>query len=193
MEEREEYPRLLGTQLLAQFQSALDDLQIALERCPKEQWEASLWRVRTTDPWVWPRNDEGVQPRTEEQIQVFSAFWMVAYHCLRFVDFYLWDGVGSWAPPPRFRDGPEEQPIGADGAAPLPSTVYSPDELLEYIRYCRVRARDVLTTLSSTHLERRCAQTHPHSGKTFQQLLDVNLQHVAGHAQQLMERLRSHE
>jgi hypothetical protein len=157
-----------------------------------EQWEASLRRVRTTDPWVWPRKDEGVQPRTEEQIQVFSAFWMVAYHCLRFVDFYLWDGIGSWTPPSRFCDGPEEQPIGADGAAALPSTVYSRDELLEYVRHCRVRAGDVLTTPSSTRLERRCPPAHTHGGKTFRQLLDVNLEHLSEHSRQLMERVRSH-
>ena len=82
-----------------------------------------MWRVKRTDPWMWPHADMDDGSRTEEQIQVFSAFWLVAYHCLFFVDFYLWDGTGDWSPPPAFQGGHAEQPIGADGAAPLPRSL----------------------------------------------------------------------
>lgn len=140
--------------------------------------------MEPSDPWMWPR--DGASPgRTVAQIQVFSAFWMVAYHCLRFVDFYLWDGSGTWSPPERFAGGPEEDPIGADGAARLPRVRYTREDLLGYAGHCRRRARSVLGSLSEEQLRRRCGPEHPHRGKTFAQLLDFNLAHLREHADQL--------
>src|SRR5581483_6566517 len=121
-----------------------------------------------------------------EQVQVFSAFWMVAYHCLHHVDLYLWDGTGEWRPPPSFADGPELEPIGADGAAVLPRVHYDREDLLEYVDYCRRRAREVLSNLSDERLQiRRYPPGHPHRGRTFGQLLDVNLAHLREHTAQL--------
>jgi hypothetical protein len=174
-----------GRELLPEFEPAIDELESGLRACPEDRWEAPLWRVRLSDPWMLPRRGVVDGSRTEEAIQVFSAFWMVAYHCLHFLDFYLWDGSGSWRPPVRFIGGPEDQPIGDDGAAPLPSQVYTRDDLLGYLAYCRTRARAVFGGLTESQLPRRCGPQHPHRGKTFEELLQVNLAHLREHAQQL--------
>jgi DinB superfamily len=150
-----------------------------------------MWKVKRTDPWMWPRAEMDDGSRTEEQIQVFSAFWLVAYHCLFFVDFYLWDGTGDWSPPPEFAGGHAEQPIGADGAAPLPSGTYSRSELLGLVDHCRKRSRGVLSALTDEQLSLRCGSWHPHRGKTFRELLQVNLAHLGEHGGQLEAAVRT--
>ncbi len=135
---------------------------------------------------MWPRDGGETAGRTEAQIQVFSAFWMVAYHCLHYVDFYLWDGTGDWRPPPRFADGPEMNSIGPDGAARLPQVSYSRDDLLEYLEYARRRARSVLGGLTESQLQlRRHRPDHPHRSRTFGELLQINLDHLREHTAQL--------
>jgi hypothetical protein len=180
-----EEPIIHGAELAASFEQGIDLLEDAIRRCPDDRWQASLWRVERTDPWVWPTKAQDAGTRTEEQIQVFSSFWMIAYHCLFFVDYYLWDGVGDWSTPPSFIGGPVDQGIGPDGAAVLPDLVYSREQLLDYVDYCRARARDVLGNLTVEQTRRICGPRHPRSGATFGQLLEVNLAHLREHGAQL--------
>jgi hypothetical protein len=144
-----------------------------------------MWKVKRTDPWMWPRESHDGPNRTEEQIQVFSSFWKVAAHCLFFVDFYLWDGTGHWSAPPELAGGPEDLPIGEDGAAILPSRAYTREELLRVLDHCRRRARGVLGSLTETQLRRQLPANHPRSGKTFEELLVINLDHLGEHGGQL--------
>jgi hypothetical protein len=180
-----EEPAAGRAQLAASFEQAIDVVENAIRQCSDDLWQASLWRVRRTDPWVWPTKDENAGTRTEEQIQVFSSFWLVAYHCLFFADYYLWDGVGDWSTPPAFAGGAEDQAIGPDGAAVLPNLVYTREQLLNYAAHCRARARAVLGNLTAEQTRRRCGPRHPHREKTFGELLEVNLVHIGEHGAQL--------
>jgi hypothetical protein len=175
-----------GAKRLAEFEAAIDHLEQAVSDCPEARWDASVWVVKKTDPWVWPKDGPG-DGRTEEAIQVFSSFWLIAYHCLFFLDMYLWDCVGRWATPPEFANGPVDQGIDEYGAARFPNIHYTPEQLLEYVRYCRSRARQVLRSLTERQLRSRTPAWHPHAGKTFKALLNVNLTHVREHSQQLAD------
>ena len=170
--------------MLGDYESAIDRLEQALKDCPDDHWDSSLWVVKRTDPWVWPKRGEG-DGRTEEAIQVFSSFWLIAYHCLFFLDLYCWDETGTFATPTEFADGPEDQGIDEFGAARFPNVEYSREQLLRYVDYCRGRVRKTLANLTPAQRAIRLRPGHPHAGKTFEQLLGVNLAHVREHGDQL--------
>ena len=170
--------------VLGDFQSAIDRLEESVKDCPDEHWGSSLWVVKRTDPWMWPGAGDG-DGRTEEAIQVFSAFWLIAYHCLFFLDLYCWDEIGRFATPPDFANGPEDQGIDEFGAARFPNVMYSRDQLLGYVDYCRSRVRETLTNLTHAQCAIKLSPGHPQAGKTFEQLLGVNLAHVREHGDQL--------
>jgi hypothetical protein len=169
---------------LAAFEAALDRLEWALRECPDERWDASVWRVERTDPWMWPREGGG-DGRTDEDIQVFSAFWLVAYHCLFFLDFYLWDGTGNWSVMPGFENGPEDQGIDEQGAARFPNTHYSRAQLLGYLEYGRRRMREVVGAVTRRQLALVMPGGHPRAGRTFEHVVRANLQHLREHGEQL--------
>lgn len=172
--------------MVVEFDEAIDVLERALRECPDELWEAPAWRVLKTDPWVWPRPGvEPIEERTEESIQSFAAVWAVAYHCLWFLDFYSTVDISSFESPGYARGGPEEQSWPADGAAPLPAPVYPRDVLLRFLEHGRAKVRRVLPALTDEELAAELPAHHPHHGKTFQQLLGVNLAHVREHGGQL--------
>lgn len=176
--------------LAREFDEAIDQLETALRDCSDELWEASLWEVKRTDPWIWPANDKPEPGRTDDSIQIFSAIWMVAYHCLFYLDFYLTTDMASFQTPEYIRGGVEEDPINEFGTAKFPDRVYPRDLLLEYLAYGRARARDVISSVTDSDLAKRCPPHHPHAGKTLDQLLRVNLAHVREHGGQIRDFLR---
>lgn len=172
--------------LCRQFDEALDVFEDALRSCPDELWEASLWHVPRTDPWVWPApGTEPIPERTDESIQQFSAFWAVAYHCLFFLDFYVRADPAGFTTPEYVRGGPEEMDWPADGAAPLSDRVFDRPTLLDYLTHGRRQVRERIETMAPAELEERCASWHPHAGKTLDQLLQVNLAHIREHGGQM--------
>jgi hypothetical protein len=175
-------------ELCRAFDDAIDVLEEALRTCPDDRWEASMWHVPRTDPWVWPApGREPIPERTDESIQQFSAVWTVAYHCLWFLDFYVTADPDGFESPELVRGGPEELPWPADGAAPLADRVFSRDDLLAYAAHGRSRVRQRVETMPAAELDTRCPPGHPHAGKTLRELLDVNLAHVREHGTQLLE------
>jgi DinB family protein len=168
--------------LQRRFDEAIADLEQALRSCPDRLWETSMWRVHTSDPWLWPHSGTPPIPeRTEESIQQFSWFCTVAYHCLWFLDFYLTTDPAGVQSPDYVRGGPEEQGMAADGAAPLPHPRYGRDVLLRYLDHGRRRLHDRLASATEQELASTCPIGHPHAGKTLLELIEVNLQHVQDH------------
>jgi hypothetical protein len=80
----------------------------------------SLWSDRSREPQVW----------------------YLAYHTLFWLDFYLTGKEDEYQPPPPF--GLEE----LDPASILPERVYTREELLHYLDYCRKKAKRMLAALS---------------------------------------------
>jgi hypothetical protein len=171
--------------LLRAFDDAIDVLEAGLRTCPDDLWEKSLWEVKRTDAWIWPPKDEPEPGRTDATIQVFSALWMVAYHCLFYLDFYVTTDMESFETPEYIRGGVEEDPINEFGAARFPDHVYPRELLLRYLDHGRARAREVIASLADEDLAKRCPRHHPHAGKTLAQLLDVNLEHIREHGGQI--------
>jgi DinB superfamily len=179
--------------LVREFDEAIDVLEAALRRCPEALWEASLWKVERTDPGIWPRDDQPEPGRTDESIQVFSALWKVAYHCLFYLDWYVTTEMmampiapgGSFATPEFIRGGVEEDPFNENWTLKLPNHVYRRELLLEYLDYGRKRARQVISSLTDDDLAKTCGPDHPHAGKTLEQLLQINLAHLREHGGQI--------
>lgn len=173
--------------LRQRFVAALDVMERALLACPEELWAGSVWPVRRTDPWVWPR--DGVSPiteRTDESIQQLSGFCNVAYHCLWFLDFYVTTDVAGFQSPEYVRGGPEEQGMAADGAVPVPVRPCYPREvLLAYLNHGRDRVLERIAKATTADLAAACPRGHPHHGKSLRQLLEVNLDHVREHGGQM--------
>jgi hypothetical protein len=181
--------------LVQEFDEAINLLEGALRECPQALWEASLWKVERTEPGIWPENDQPEPGRTDDSIQVFSALWKVAYHCLFYLDWYVTTEMmvtpitpeGSFATPEFIRGGLEEDPFNEDWTLKLPDHVYSRELLLQYLDYGRAHARQVLSSLTEEDLERTCGPYHPHAGKTLAQLLQVNLAHLREHGGQISQ------
>ena len=174
-------------ELCRQFDDAIDGLVQALRDCPGELWEASMWHVPRTDPWVWPA--PGIEPvpeRTDESIQQFSAVWAVGYHCLWFLDFYVTADGAGFESPTYVRGGPEEMAWPADGAAPLADRALTREALLAYAEHGRRRVRERILEMAEEEFAARCPPNHPHAGKTLIDLLTVNLAHLREHGGQLL-------
>lgn len=181
--------------LIQEFEVALDDLERALRQCPDELWDASVWAVKKTDPWVWPAaGTDPVPERTEESIQRFSAFWIVASHCLFFLDFYVTRPGENFAPPENVRGGPEDQGFAADGAVAVPdmTVTFSKDVLLGYLDYGRRRMRDAITAMTDEELATPVPDNHPWAGSTVEELLRINVDHVKEHGRQLLRFVEKH-
>jgi hypothetical protein len=178
--------------VIEEFDEAIGCLERALRTCPDELWESSLWEVKRTDPWIWPANGEPEPGRTDETIQVFSAVWVIAYHCLFYLDFYLTTDMATFATPDFIRGGVEEDPINEFGAAKFPEPVYPRELLLHYLDYGRSRAHQVISSLTDDELAQKCPPYHPHAGKTLAQLLQVNLDHIREHGGQIADFVEAH-
>jgi hypothetical protein len=172
--------------LTQEFDEAIDVLEAALRACPDELWGASLWEVKRTDPWIWPQHGDPEPGRTDETIQIFSAIWVIAYHCLFYLDFYTTTDMESFATE-YIRGGVEEDPINEFGTAKFPDPVYPRELLLRYLDYGRNRIHEVLATVTDEDLAKKCPPNHPWAGSTLAQLLQVNLQHVREHGGQIRD------
>ena len=128
--------------LVRTYEEAFESLEKVLAECPDDLWSASVWEVRPGDRHVWPIiRGMGEDLPDAERLQLHSAFCNVAYHVLFFADYYLGGGVGEPNPPPPFR-GDEQQPHV------LPHRVYTREELLGFVDYCRRKAESVLGGLT---------------------------------------------
>ena len=146
--------------------------------CPDELWGESIWQVKPHHPGVWPVDGSGVgrgAARLDDRsIQVFSAFWYLAYHVLFFLDFYLSGGMDEgFAPPAPFRS--DEHAAGV-----LPHRVYTRAELQNYLTHNRQKCQATIEVLTADEARR----PNPR-GMPFAELLLINMRHVEEHGAQL--------
>jgi hypothetical protein len=110
--------------LLHEYRLVIADFDRVLRACPDELWEASLWEVKPTDPFMSPSGGNG-PVRPHEAMQVFSAFWYVAYHCIFHLDFYLSQlDLENYAAPAPF-GGSYEHGVDENRVATLPYRMYT--------------------------------------------------------------------
>jgi hypothetical protein len=137
---------------------AIDALENSLKACPAELWESSMWNDRAMD-------------------RKFSQFWYVAYHALFYLDLYLSGSVEGFMPPASFTLD-ELDPAGV-----FPERVYTKDELLSYLNFCRQKCNFVFANLTDKKAGQRCK--FDWLEMSFVELQMDNMRHVQEHAAQL--------
>lgn len=154
-----------------QFGAALDMLENAIKICPDHVW---------SNPDNWKA--DATEPKTLETYK--PEFWYVAYHVLFWTDYYLSNTTeDDFQPPSPF--GKEE----FDDRGLIPRRVYTKDELLAYLNYCRTRCRALVNSLTDE-------TAFDNSRASFREdysILEIflyNPRHVQHHAAQLNLRLR---
>jgi hypothetical protein len=113
-----------------------------------------------------------------------EQFWYRSYHTLFFLDYYLDDNPDTFMPPAPFNLD-ELDPAGI-----LPDRVYTKEELLEYLRFCRAKCHTVITNLTEERAAKRFINFY--MDFSIMELLLDNLRHVQHHTAQLNTLLRQH-
>jgi hypothetical protein len=169
----------MGTNWLPQslkwlYEDWLESFEIVLRECPDPLWTRSVWDVRLDDRHVWPIvRGMGAELPDHERLQLHSAFCNVSFHILFWFDHYLGGGLGAPTPPPPFRADEQDSHV-------LPERVYTREELLAYLHYCRAKAAALFDDLDDDRLEQPAR-----IGRPFGDLMLNNLIQLATHTAQL--------
>ncbi|HEY8173858.1 MAG TPA: DinB family protein [Dehalococcoidia bacterium] len=162
------------------YGALLSQLERAINDCPDALWEASLWEVKKEDAHVWPvrrasQKKPGPAATQLPLLQVYSAFWNVAYHTLFHLDFYLSGAVlKGFAPPAPFLERDHHAHV-------IPDRTYTRAELLQYVAYNREKAQATIESLTDEQAHRAVAR----AGVPFGEFLVTTLMHAQEHAAQL--------
>ena len=111
-----------------------------------------------------------------------SKFWYIAYHSLFYLDYYLTVEPKKFLPPPPFTLS-EFDPAGI-----MPDRVYSKDELLAYLRFCRKKFHALITGLTNEGAMNRWVNEY--KNYSILEILLYNMRHVQHHVAQLNLLLR---
>ena len=145
---------------LNQFTATLDMFENALRSCPNELWTASMWKD--------PAAPVG-----------YSTFWYVAFHTLFWLDLYLSGSDEGFTPPAPYTL------VELDPQGTLPERVYSREELLAYLEYCRKKCKGTILQLTDALASRKCIFLWTKGGIPFAELLLDTMRHVQEHSAQL--------
>lgn len=111
-----------------------------------------------------------------------TQFWYNAYHCLFFLDYYLTLKPETFAPPQPFTLSEFEDT--------LPDRIYSKEELLDYVQFCRAKCIDCIAGLTRESLENKWINESKSMQYPVIEFLLYNMRHVQHHAAQLNLLLR---
>ena len=161
----------LTTILWHQFGATLDMLENAIKACPEHVWfDAANWQDSTTE---------------QKTLDTYKAeFWYWAYHVIFWTDYYLSNTTEE-----QFQPKPPYTKDEFDERGLIPLRVYSNDELLEYLNYCREKLRAWINSLNDQTLFDQSRASHREDYSVLEILL-YNLRHVQHHSAQLNLLLR---
>jgi hypothetical protein len=146
------------TAIWNQFGATIDMFEKAIRACPDDLWLETMWENHSDPPG-------------------FSQCWYIVYHTLFWLDLYLSGSVDGFFPPPPYALD-ELDPAGL-----LPDRVYSRDELLAYLEYCRQKCWSIVETLTDERATHLCKFRWGEI--SFVELLLYNTRHVQEHTAQL--------
>lgn len=147
------------------FDEALQLMEAALIECPDDLWETDLWPDQAP---TGPVADGGLDG---------SAPWFLAYHALMCLDYDLTGDFEPWEPPQPFDENTWS----------LPNRVFTKDELLGYVEWCRSRVRQTLDALTEEMAARPLPSTHRYEGTLFGVIVGSLPLHVVEHASQIRQ------
>lgn len=106
-----------------QFGAGLDMFEGVLRDCPDELWEEHMW----TDP----------------ELDILGTFWWVAFHTLKWTDFYMSESYDEYTPAMLITKADFEN------EAWLPDHVYTKAELLEYCGLVRSKTQQRIMSVEN--------------------------------------------
>jgi hypothetical protein len=147
------------------FDQALRLMGAAVTDCPDSLWNTDLW---PDDAPTKPTSYGGLHG---------SAPWFLAYHALTTLDYDLAGEFEPWQPPPPFDDN----------TCSFPNRVFTKAELLDYVEYCRARARQILDDHFEDKVAWEMPEAHRYHGKLYGDLVGGIPLHVVEHASQIRQ------
>ena len=111
-----------------------------------------------------------------------SKFWYNAYHSLFYLDYYLTDE------PENFFAAISIYTFEIDPSGIMPDRVYSKEELLVYLRFCRDKCHDFIAGLTDDGATKRWVNEY--RNYSILEILIYNMRHVQHHTAQLNLLLR---
>jgi hypothetical protein len=151
------------------FEDALRLMEAAVAACPDELWRTDLWPDEPSAHAPPPGAVGG------------SAPWFLAYHALSCLDYDLTGDFERWQPPAPFH----EHVWG------WPSRVFTKDEVLGYLAWCRDRSQRTLGALTDEAAARPLPDSHRYRGTQYGVMIAGIPVHVVEHAAQVRQFLAS--
>ncbi len=152
-----------------QFGAAIDSLERAINMCPDQAW---------CNPALW----QDTEQKTLDSYK--PEFWYITYHVIFWTDYYLSNETEEIFRPPK-PYGMEE----FDERGLIPLRVYSKEELLGYLSYCREKCRRQLNAFTEEMFFEGTKTTYRENFSNLELFL-YNMRHVQHHTAQLNLLLR---
>lgn len=118
----------------------------------------------------------------DEHWDTEKKFWYTAYHCIFWTDYYLSTDPSKFEPPIPFTLSE------FDPTDNTPPAKYSKTELLAYLEYCRQKAFQLISGLTTTQLSERWINDY--KNYSILEILIYNNRHIQHHSAQLNLLLR---
>lgn len=106
-----------------------------------------------------------------------KKFWYNGYHCLFFTDYYLTLEPKKFSPPAPFTLSEFEDE--------MPERVYTKEELLTYLSFCRQKCHDLISRLTEEIAASHWVNQSESMNYSLVELLIYNMRHVQHHVAQL--------
>jgi hypothetical protein len=161
---------ILKQTLWKNFAASIDMLSNAITLCPDELWNTN------------------------------KRFYYMTYHCAMFLDYYLTFPPKNFSPPlPYTLTDPDHLPQFAIDDV-VPNSIYSKNELLDYLQTCRKKCRTIIAGLTEEKLNEKWIDGSGNLNldlaasvtinNSVLEILFYNMRHVQHHAAQLNLLLR---
>ena len=122
--------------------------------------------------------ENAIKNCTDELWETEAKYWYIVYHTLFFLDYYLSEDPDNFTPPAPFTLS-EMDPAGI-----LPERVYTKQELLDYLNFCKKKCHDLIAGLTAENSSRRFINSY--RNYNVLEILIYNLRHVQHHTGQLI-------
>ena len=154
----------LKTELWQQFGAAIDMFENAVVKCPDDLWT-----------YNYSTGKDSKQAKHIDDVR--NSFWYIVFHTLFFTDYYSDTDPGNFKTPVNFNINEEE----IDEV--LPGKILTKEELLEYIKHCRNKIRELLKDMDDLKAAHRWI--NPWKDYSMYEITLYNMRHVMHHTGQL--------